>query len=150
MKHVEGLAEMRNAELDRELDSLRARTPMYDRPGRRLSGLKRVGRWLAEAGTKIGGGVSAPDGTQDARLTIRPAQPTDSSAIAVLSELNERRVPRGAVLVAELDGSVIAAMPLGGGHAVTDPRRSTTDVVELLELRSRQLRAGDHELASAA
>lgn len=150
MKHTEGLAETRSAELDRELASLRARTPMYDRPGRRPSGLKRVGRWLAETGTRIGGGVSAPEGTEAARLTIRPAQPADSAAIATLSELDERRVPQGSVLVAELDGAIIAAMSLEGGHPVTNPLRPTTDVVELLELRSRQLRAGDHELATAA
>ena len=152
MYHPDLALRLHNAELDRELrHSIRTRTPMFDRPGRQRKGLHRLGHWISLAGEKLGHGPTQPPaGAELARLTIRPAQSTDGSDIAALSQLNERRVPTGYVLVAELDESIIAAMPLDGGHTVADPRRSTSDVVELLELRSRQLRLGDRQLADAA
>ena len=152
MYHPDLALRLHNAELDRELrHSIRTRTPMHDRPGPQRRGLRRVGHWIALAGARLADSrTSLPAGAERARVTIRPAQTSDGRDIAQLSELNERRVPTGYVLVAELDEAIIAAMPLDGGHLVADPRRSTTDVVELLELRSRQLRLGNRQLADAA
>ena len=150
--YYESLARQRNTELDRELaQTIRTRTPMYDRPSRQRTGVGRLGHRLALIGERIRDrSASLPVGAETASLTIRPAQPTDGREIARISELNERRVPTGYVLVAELDKSIVAATPVSGGHTVTDPRRQTNDVVELLEARSRQLRLGDAPLEDAA
>jgi hypothetical protein len=44
------------------------------------------------------------------------------------------------VLVAELAGEVVAAVPIDGGRALADPFQRTTDIVSLLRLRARQIR----------
>ena len=60
--------------------------------------------------------------------------------LAELAALSERRVPTGVVLVAQVEHELVAAVPLEGGHALADITRATADVVQLLELRSRQVR----------
>jgi hypothetical protein len=74
-------------------------------------------------------------------IAIRRAVPADSAAIARLEGLADRRLPRAPLLVAEVDGELVAAAPEAGGDVVTDPFRVTLDVAELLRLRSNQLRA---------
>lgn len=74
-------------------------------------------------------------------IVIRRAVPDDETAIERLSQLADRRAPSGPLLVAEVDGELIAAAPVAGGRALSDPFRVSLDVVELLELRSHQLRA---------
>lgn len=76
---------------------------------------------------------------------IRPSQATDGRALARLAEASERRLPSGLVLVAEVESAVVAALPVDEGHPLTDLRRPTRDVVQLLELRSEQLRAARPE-----
>jgi hypothetical protein len=49
------------------------------------------------------------------------------------------------VLVAEVGGELVAALPLDGGDAVADPFRPTAALVEMLTLRAQQLRDGDHQ-----
>lgn len=73
-------------------------------------------------------------------LTIRYAGPADVSALDRLAQLDSRRAPRGAVLVAEIGGELWAALSLDDGHAVADPFRPTGEVVALLTERARQLR----------
>lgn len=75
------------------------------------------------------------------RIAIRRVLPSDGEALARLQALAERRLPEGPLLVAEVDGELVAAVPAAGGDVVTDPFRVTLDVVELLHLRSSQLRA---------
>ena len=74
-------------------------------------------------------------------IAIRRAEPADGAALARLEGLAERRLPAGPLLVAEVDGELIAAAPEAGGPVVSDPFRVTLDVAELLRLRSSQLRA---------
>jgi hypothetical protein len=74
-------------------------------------------------------------------ISIRRARPADCRAIARLEALAERRLPAGPILLAEVDGELVAAAPEGGGQTVTDPFRVSLDVAELLRLRSSQLRA---------
>ena len=110
------------------------REKQHDRPGRQRKGSRRLGHWIATVGTRLANTrTELPTGAEPGRVTIRPAEATDDRDIARLLDLDERHVPSGDVLVAELDESIIAAMPLDGGHTVTDPRRSTADVIELLE-----------------
>jgi hypothetical protein len=72
-------------------------------------------------------------------IVIRHPLPTDDAAIGALSDLTGRPLPAGNLLVAEVDGELVA---LAGDDGATlgDPFRVTLDVVELLELRVRQLR----------
>ncbi len=74
-------------------------------------------------------------------IVIRPAECADRDAIARLARLTDRRVPATELLVAEVDGSVLAAAPVEGGAPLTDPFLVTVDVTELLALRTAQLRA---------
>lgn len=75
-------------------------------------------------------------------LTIRRARAVDGAAIRRVAELDSRRVPAGPLIVAEVDGEVVAATPLAGGCVVADPFRPTAGIVRLLELRAAQLGAG--------
>ena len=72
-------------------------------------------------------------------VVIRPAGPRDGEALRRLAELDSARVPRGQVLLAEVDGAVVAAVGVTGAQAVADPFRRTADIVELLRMRARQL-----------
>lgn len=74
-------------------------------------------------------------------IVIRPARASDASAIARLALLSARRPPEAPLLVAEVDGEVLAASPVAGGQPVTDPFAVTIDISELLALRAAQLRA---------
>jgi hypothetical protein len=71
-------------------------------------------------------------------IVIRRAQPADGSALRRLGQLAERPVPMGEVLLAESDGVLVAAAA-PDGSVITDPFVVTGDVVELLEVRGRQL-----------
>ena len=77
-------------------------------------------------------------GTTD--LVLRFAGPADAAAIDRLAQLDSRRAPRGAVLLAEVDGTPWAALSIDDGHAIADPFRPTGELVALLVERSRQLR----------
>jgi len=66
-----------------------------------------------------------------------------------LAELSERRVPSGLVLVAEVESSIVAALPVEGGPLLSDLRRPTRDVAQLLELRSAQIRITDEPARAA-
>lgn len=74
-------------------------------------------------------------------VAIRMARPGDEQAIVRLAALDGRRAPEGRVLVAEADSEIIAALPVDGGAAVSDPFRWTGDVIALMEVRAAQLAA---------
>lgn len=60
----------------------------------------------------------------------------DQSAIYRLAALDSQAAPRGQVLVAEVEGSIIAAAPLAGGSVIADPFLPTRHLVgSLKELR---------------
>ena len=70
-------------------------------------------------------------------LTIRYARHDDAEAIQTLAELDSQRAPEGTVLVAELEGELLAAVALADLHAVADPFRPTSELVFLLIQRAR-------------
>jgi hypothetical protein len=72
-------------------------------------------------------------------LVLRLCCVGDDNALEQLAELEGKPVPRGRQIVAEIDGKVVAAIPLGGGAALADPFRSTAHLIPLLELRAKQL-----------
>ena len=73
------------------------------------------------------------------QIVIRPAHSDDRSALVRLAALDSSVVPTGRVLVAEIDGELVAAMPVDGGPAIADPFRATAAMVALLELRAGQI-----------
>lgn len=64
----------------------------------------------------------------------------DREALVRLAERDSAAPPTGPVLVAEVDGEPMAAVPLDGGPAIADPFHRTAELVALLELRARQMR----------
>jgi hypothetical protein len=75
-------------------------------------------------------------------VTIRAAGAADAPALARLAELDSAAPPQAtAMLVAEVDGQLRAAAPLGGGSAIADPFHHTAELVTMLSARARQLEA---------
>jgi hypothetical protein len=72
-------------------------------------------------------------------IVIRLARPRDELAVAALAVIDEAERPLGRTLVAEVDGAIVAALPLDGAGPFSDPFRRTADVVALLEARAKQL-----------
>jgi hypothetical protein len=75
--------------------------------------------------------------TEEAR--VRAATADDDASIRVLARLEDRRLPAGPFLVAEVDGEVVAALSIETGVALADPFRRTADLVAMLELRAARL-----------
>ena len=74
---------------------------------------------------------------------MRFASPDDAEELERLAALDSARVPPGPILLAEVDGELLAALPLRGGGALADPFRATAELIGLLELREAQLRGRD-------
>lgn len=73
-------------------------------------------------------------------VTIRLASPADAQPLRRLAALDSGEVPAGELLLAELDGVLVAAVALTGDAVIADPFRRTADVVVLLRARVAQLR----------
>jgi hypothetical protein len=80
----------------------------------------------------------------EGEVTVRLADYSDAAALVRLAALDSAQVPDGPVLVAEAGDQPVAAMPLHGGRPIADPFHRTTALVEMLDLRARQLR-GSHK-----
>jgi hypothetical protein len=74
-----------------------------------------------------------------ASVNVRFASPDDRGALERLAQLDSTTPPRMAALLAEVDGELVAALPLRAGKAVADPFRTSGDLVQMLELRVAQL-----------
>jgi hypothetical protein len=74
-------------------------------------------------------------------ITIRPLREEDVPAVELLAELEERVVPSGPLLLAEVEGTVEAAIGLEGGETVANPFSESEAAVSLLHVRAAQLRA---------
>jgi hypothetical protein len=73
-------------------------------------------------------------------IQIRLSTRSDSDALVRLAALDSAPAPLGSVLVAEVDGEVVAARSLGSnGRTISDPFSATEYARELLELRATQL-----------
>jgi hypothetical protein len=82
-----------------------------------------------------------PPLTASPSVLIRAARGSDGAALEALAALDSAVVPTGALLVAEADGVLVAALSAATGERIADPFRPTRDVVELLELRARRDRS---------
>ena len=103
-------------------------------------------RRAASRGTPEVARMAGADAAND--IVIRAATPADSAALIRLGALDSNRsagqlladaAADHAVLVAEVDGSVEAALALDGGLAIADPFRATALDLQLLSIRARQL-----------
>jgi hypothetical protein len=73
-------------------------------------------------------------------VTVRLARREDFRQLAELAVLDSAALPQGELVVAETGGRIVAALPLDGGRPIADPFHRTAALVEVLELRARQLR----------
>jgi hypothetical protein len=85
---------------------------------------------------------------EPADVVIRTASPADAASLVRLGALDSNRsagqlladaAADHAVLVAEVDGSIKAALALDGGLSIADPFRPTALDLQLLAIRARQL-----------
>jgi len=77
---------------------------------------------------------------ETANIELRLCKPSDDPALDELAALSEQPVPFGRLVVALVDGRLVAALPLGGGRPLRDPFVRTAHLTRLLELRAAQLR----------
>jgi hypothetical protein len=91
--------------------------------------------------------ASRANGSLDGEVVIRASRPNDVPALHALAALDGVVAPLGTVLVAEVNGSIVAALPLDGHRSFADPFRHTDDLVALLEARARQLKHDREEPA---
>lgn len=71
--------------------------------------------------------------------TIRPATAADAEALEAVARSDSQRPLSGRVLVAEVDGTVVAAFSLDEGRSVADPFRHTAAARVLLRARAESL-----------
>jgi hypothetical protein len=72
-------------------------------------------------------------------VTVRVAGAADARALVRLAALDSAEPLEGSALIAELEGTIVAAVPLDGGPAIADPFVRTVALVEMLELRVTQI-----------
>lgn len=98
-------------------------------------------RELRRAGAVARLRAATPKAASEREIVIRDARPRDEIAVAALAALDGAERPLGRTIVAEVDGSILAALPLDGSGPFSDPFRRTADVVALLEARAKQIAA---------
>src|SRR5262249_34643174 len=72
-------------------------------------------------------------------VSLRLCTVHDDPALERPALLNGAHVAAGRFVVAEVDGEVVAALPLRGGVPIADPFRPTSHLLPLLRLRAGQL-----------
>jgi hypothetical protein len=77
--------------------------------------------------------------TIEPSVTIRYAFSDDARALATLAALDSCDPPAQPMLIAEVEGELLAALSLADGAVIADPFRRTAGLVELLEARAAQL-----------
>lgn len=80
--------------------------------------------------------------SRDEMITIRTSRRDDAGDLLRLAALDSARPIEGEALVAEVNGRVRAALPLGGGATVADPFAESAHVVALLRAHAAALDAG--------
>ena len=68
--------------------------------------------------------------TSTASLTIRHANAADEADLTRLAALDSSRVPSGELLVAQVDGNLVAALSVDTGAAIADPFEHTAAIVD--------------------
>jgi hypothetical protein len=87
---------------------------------------------------------------ETSEIELRLCRADDDPALERLGALAERPVPDGRLVLAFVDGGLVAALPLAGGASISDPFVRTTHLKPLLELRASQLRQRPPRLGRVA
>ena len=74
-------------------------------------------------------------------LTIRHATATDEADLIRLAALDSSRVPSGELLVAQVEGNLVAALSVDTGAAIADPFEHTAAIVDSMRAHARARRA---------
>lgn len=77
--------------------------------------------------------------TTSPTIVIRLAGHDDATALHTLAALDSRLPLAGPAMLAEVDGTVRAALDLSDGSVAADPFVRTAEIVEMLRLRARRL-----------
>ena len=77
--------------------------------------------------------------TESLSVTIRPAREGDAVSLRDLATLDSAAVPAAPILVAEIDGKLVAAVGAVSGEVIADPFVPTAEALELLTTRARRL-----------
>jgi aspartate carbamoyltransferase catalytic subunit len=85
--------------------------------------------------------------TPSPTIVIRLAGRHDATALHQLAALDSRLPLAGPAMLAEIDGTVRAALDLSDGSVAADPFVRSAEVVEMLRLRARRLQ-GDQPAMS--
>jgi hypothetical protein len=72
-------------------------------------------------------------------MTIRRADTGDALALGRLAQLDGALYNGAPALLAEVDGRLVAALPLDGSRAFADPFERTVQALAMLKLRRDQL-----------
>jgi hypothetical protein len=83
--------------------------------------------------------VEADEALPAEPVVLRLGRVQDDEALARLATLSGCRMPSGQCVVAEVGGTVVAALTLGSGLVLADPFWPTAHLVPLLELRAKQI-----------
>ena len=75
----------------------------------------------------------------DRPVALRLCRIDDDPALERLALLEGRLLPQGRFVVAEVNGALVAAVPLHGGAAFADPFEPTAHLLPLLRLQAAQL-----------
>ena len=84
-------------------------------------------------------GIRVPARRSDEQvIALRVAQPEDDHDVSRLAQLDDARLLVGPVMLAVVDGEVVAALSLSDGRVVANPFVATEKAVSLLRLRAAQ------------
>jgi hypothetical protein len=72
-------------------------------------------------------------------VTLRFGVPADDNRLARLAAVDSSNPPAQPILLAEVDGQLLAALALSDGAIVADPFHPTADLIDLLRARAHQL-----------
>jgi hypothetical protein len=120
-------------------------TEVRRRELRRQSELWRLGHQSDATRQAPAGPAAASASSTPSTLVIRMARTEDDAALARLAQLDGHRrsdppLDRSGLLVAEVEGEVLAALPIDGENPIADPFSPTAALLEMLDLRAAQLR----------
>ncbi len=86
--------------------------------------------------------------TDEAQITIRLANRCDEVALTRLAERDTHVLPEAPLLVAEVAGSMRAAISLADGATIADPFHRTAELVEMLRIRASAAPANGRPIRS--